>query len=114
VNQGVLSQAPASERATAMRAVAAKIPPGSRVSLALADGRRLKAVLLAVDGDDTLIVQRRTRLPEPPLRVHASDVTSLELDVPHTSVGKMIAIGAGIGAGVTLAFLAMLAAALDD
>lgn len=103
---------PAAERGPAMLAAAAKIPVGSRVSLGLADGRRFKGVLLAVDEGD-LVVQQRTRLPEPPLRLDPQSVMYLELDAPRAGLGKMVAIGAAIGAGVTLAFLAMLAAAMD-
>lgn len=103
---------PAAERAPAMLAAAEKIPIGSRVSLGLADGRRFKGVLLAVD-EAHVVVQQRTRLPEPPLRLDPQSVVYLELDAPRAGLGKMIAIGAAIGAGVTLAFLAMLAAAMD-
>jgi hypothetical protein len=96
-----------------MLAAAGKIPPGSRVSLALADGRRFKGVLLAVE-ERTVVVQQRTRLPEPPLRLDPAEVMYLELDVPRAVSGKMIAIGVAIGSGVTLAILAFLAAAISD
>jgi hypothetical protein len=96
-----------------MLSAAEKIPTGSRVSLALADGKRFKAVLLAID-QGGLVVQQRTRLPEAPLRLDPAEVVYLELDVPRAGSGKMIAIGVGIGSGVTLAFLALLAAAISD
>jgi len=116
VRTGAVQAAPpgwAAENGRAMLEAARKIPAGSRVSLALTDGRRFKAVLLAVE-DRTLVVQQRTRLPEPPLRVDPGEIAYLELDAKHAGFGKMIAIGAAIGTGVTLAFLAVLAATLSD
>ena len=113
VHAGLPRAAPSAANTSAILAAAERMPAGSRVNLTLDDGRRLKAVLLAVEGRE-LLVRERTRLPEPPLRVDAGRVVFLELDSPRTGVGKMIAIGAAIGAGVTLAFLAILAASLSD
>lgn len=98
---------------TGVLAAAERIPVGSRVKLTLNDGRRMTAVLLGVEGND-VVVRERTRIPEPPVRVAASQIGWIELDSPKMSIGKVIAIGAAIGAGVTLAFLAILAASIDD
>ena len=105
--------APAPQAARAMLAAAERIPAGSRISMQVSSGSRFKAVLLAVDGGH-VIVQKRTRLPEPALRVDPATIVYLELDSSREGLGKMLAIGAGIGSGVTLAFLAILAAALGD
>lgn len=104
---------PADRSATSVLATAERIPVGSRVKMTLNDGRRFTAVLLGVEGTDVL-VRERTRIPEAPLRLPANRIAWLELDTARTGVGKMIAIGAAIGAGVTLGFLAILAASLDD
>ena len=101
------------EGTRAVLAAAARIPAGSRITMQLMDGSRFKAVLLAVD-DGKVIVQKRTRLPEPALRLDAASVAYLELDSPREGIGKVLAIGAAIGTGITLAFLAILAAALGD
>lgn len=101
------------DAARAMLAAAGKIPAGSRVTMELMDGKRFKAVLLTVQ-DGQVIVQKRTRLPEPALRLDPAQVAYLELDGPREGMGKMLAIGAAIGTGVTFAFLAILAAALGD
>lgn len=101
------------DAARAMLTAAEKIPAGARVSVELMDGRRFKAVILAVEGD-AVVVQQRTRLPEPPLRLDPGQIAYLELDSSREGLGKMLAIGAAIGTGVTLAFLAILAAALGD
>jgi hypothetical protein len=105
------SQSP--DAARAMLAAAERIPAGSRVTMELMDGTRFKGVVLAVD-DGRVIVQKRTRIPEPALRLEPIEIAYLELDVPREGVGKMLAIGAAIGTGVTLAFLAILAASLGD
>ncbi len=108
-----LQTQPADRSATSVLATAERIPVGSRVKLTLDDGRRFNAVLLGVEGTDVL-VRERTRIPEAPLRLPANRIAWLELDTARTGVGKMIAIGAAIGTGVTLGFLAILAATLDD
>lgn len=108
-----LQTSPSDHAAAGTLATAERIPVGSRVKMTLDDGRRLKAVLLGIEGEE-VIVRERTRIPEPPLRLAAGRIAWLELDTPQTSVGKIIAIGAAIGTGVTLAFLAILAASLDD
>lgn len=113
VRAGMPQVAPSSENTAAMLSVAERMPAGSRVTLTLDDGHRLKGTLLSVEGQ-TITVRERTRLPESPLRIDAARVVSLELDAPRTSVGRMIAVGAAIGAGVTLAFLAVLAAMISD
>lgn len=97
----------------AMLAAAEKVPPGSRVRVELNDGERFKAVMLAVEGGQ-IILQKRTRLPEPPLRLDPSQLSYMELEGPRDGWSKMIAIGAAIGTGATLAFLAILAASLGD
>lgn len=108
-----LQTAAPADRSRAMLSAAEKIPTGSRVNIALANGKRFKAVLLALD-QGGLVVQQRTRLPEAPLRLDPAEVVYFELDVPRAVSGKMIAIGVGIGSGVTLAILALLAAAISD
>jgi hypothetical protein len=104
---------PSPDAGRAMLAAAEKIPAGSRITMELMDGTRFKAVLLAVE-EGHVMVQKRTRLPEPALRLDPAQVAYLELDGPHEGMGKMLAIGAAIGTGVTLAFLAILAAALAE
>lgn len=99
--------------AAATLAAAERIPAGSRVKITLEDGERLTAVLLGVQGR-TVIVRERTRIPEPPIHLEAERIAWIELDKPRMGAGKMIAIGAAVGAGATLAFLAMLAAAMAD
>ncbi len=99
--------------ATGVLAAAERIPVGSRVRVTLDGGRRMTAVLLGVDGDE-VVVRERTRIPEPPLRLAADRISWIEVDAGRMGFGKMIAIGAAIGAGVTLALLAVLAASIDD
>lgn len=110
---GRMATASPAETGRAMLAAAEKVPAGSRVRVELNDGNRFKAVMLAVEGEQ-IILQKRTRLPEPPLRLDPSQISYMELEGPRDGWSKMVAIGAAIGTGVTLAFLAILAASLGD
>ena len=56
-----------------------QLPIGSHVRVALTDGHSIKGTLMETN-DTTLVVQRRTRVPEPPDEVALANVTAVELD----------------------------------
>jgi hypothetical protein len=93
-------------------ATAERIPAGARVRVTLSDGRQLKAVIVGVDAQD-VVVRERTRIPEPPIRIPADRITSIELD-HGMGFGKALAIGVAIGVGITFSVLAILFASLED
>lgn len=95
-----------------VRSTAERIPAGARVRVTLTDGRQMKAVIVGVDAQD-VVVQERTRIPEPPVRIPAERITSIELD-QGMGFGKALAIGVAIGVGLTFSVLAILFATLDD
>jgi hypothetical protein len=65
--------------------------------------------------DQSLIIQPRARIPEPPLEIALTDVIAVTPErTGGTSVGKAIGIGIAAGVGATLAFLAILAALYAD
>jgi hypothetical protein len=85
---------------------------GTSIRLKLDDGAKLTGTLMAVE-DVAIIIKRRTRLPEPPIRLTLNRI--VDADVQRSSgMGKAIAIGAGVGAGATLGVLLLLAAMLGD
>jgi hypothetical protein len=89
-----------------------RLPVGTSIRLKLDDGAKLTGTLMAVE-DDAIIIKRRTRLPEPPIRLTLNRI--VDADVQRSSgMGKAIAIGAGVGAGATLGVLLLLAAMLGD
>jgi hypothetical protein len=93
-------------------AYASKLPIGSTIRVRTSDGKRLTAVLAVVD-EESIILEARTRIPEPPRRIPFDQLEQLELQQKGSSVGKSIAAGAAVGAGTFLGVLLILAAALD-
>jgi hypothetical protein len=90
------------------------LPAGSRVKVTLDSGRRIKGTLMKA-GDRSLIVQPRTRIPEPPIDISFDAVRAVELEGTNGGgLGRSIAIGAAAGAGATLAVLMILAAIYAD
>lgn len=87
-----------------------QLPIGSRVRVRTTDGRNLIATLMKAD-ERVIVVQARTRIPEPPITLPLERVTSVELDA-RSGVGRAIAIGAAAGAGAAVGVLLILAAIL--
>lgn len=90
-----------------------QIPVGSRVRITEHGGRVLRATLMRNDGDP-IVVQRRARIPEPPIELPIVSIAAVELDAPTSNVGRNIAIGAAAAAGATLGVLALIAAIVAD
>jgi hypothetical protein len=93
-------------------AYAAKLPIGSTVRVRTSDGKRLTAVLAIVD-TESITLEPRTRIPEPPRRIPFDQLQQLELKPNGSSLGKSIAAGAAVGAGTFFGVLLILAAAWD-
>ena len=89
-----------------------RLPVGTSIKLKLDDGATVTGTLMRVE-DDAIIVKRRTRLPEPPIRLTLNRI--VDADVQRGSgMGKVIAIGAAVGAGAAFGVLLLLAAVLGD
>jgi hypothetical protein len=80
---------------------------GSRVRVAFADGRTIKGTLMRADGAE-IVVQPRTRIPEPPMAIPLDRIATVDLDT-HASVGKTVGIGIASGAGGVFAAFLVLA-----
>lgn len=85
-----------------------QLPIGSRVRVDLAGGKRIKGTLMKA-GDTAIVVQPRTRIPEPPVEVPLATVVAVELE-QGGGTGRAIGIAAAAGAGAALAVLLVLAA----
>lgn len=96
-----------------MAAYVRQLPVGSRVRVSLADGDVVRGTLMRVN-EDPIVVQRRTRIPETPLRIAIKDVRGVELEGKGGGTGRMVAIGVATGVGATLGFFMLLAALLSD
>jgi len=86
---------------------------GSRVRLSRSDGEEIRGTLMRNDADP-LVIQRRARIPEPPIEVPLRDVVAVELDLPGNGVGRAIAIGAGAAAAAVLGIFVVFAAIYSD
>ena len=90
-----------------------RLPAGSRVRVEQTNGHSLRGTLMKAT-PDAIVVQKNTRVPEPPVEVALSQVTRVTLDSTSTSVGKHIAIGVGSGVAATFGVLLILAALWGD
>lgn len=89
-----------------------QLPVGSRVRVDLVGGKVVKGTLMKAT-DTSIVVQRRTRMPEPPDEFTLDKVASVQVE-PANSTGKAIAIGAAAGAAAVVGALLILAAIFAD
>jgi hypothetical protein len=90
-----------------------QLPIGSRVRAMLTNGQSVRGTLMKAT-DESVIVQRRTRLPEPPVEIRMAELQSVEGDREGGGVGRAVAIGVATGAGAALGVFLLLAALLVD
>lgn len=104
---------PIDDEAAAFRQLAAGIPLGTRVTVRTREGRRFTATLVAVESD-RIIVQRASRVPEPPLGLPFERIARLEREHKGGfSLGKALGIGVGAGVGAILTIFA-IAVSIND
>ena len=96
-----------------VKGYAAAIPIGSPVRVSRFDEPTIRGALVDVT-DSAILVQRRTRVPEPPLTVPMQRLRSIEIERPSGNIAKSIIIGAAAGAGAALGLLAILATVYSD
>jgi hypothetical protein len=102
-------QAPASPADRSLLAgYVRQLPVGARVRVDLSDGTVVKGTLMQAS-EASIVVQRRTRIPEPPDTLGLDRVTAVQLE-PNGGPGRAIAIGAAAGAAAALGVFLILAA----
>ena len=89
-----------------------RLPIGASVRASLAGGETLRGTLMKAT-EDGIVVQRRTRIPEPPTDIPIERITAVEIDT-RTDVGKAVGIGVASGAGAALGVFLLLIALLSD
>ena len=95
------SASPAIE-AAAFQHMAAGIPLGTRVRVQTTAGRRLTATLMNVT-DETIIVKRDSRVPEPALSIRFDELSSLKRQEKRgIGLGKALGLGVAAGGGAML------------
>ena len=92
-----------------------QLKPGLAVRVGRSDGRTIRGTLMKATAD-TLVLQPRARVPEPPVEIPVADVVSVTPESPSNgaSVGKAIGIGAAAAAGAVLGIFLILAAIYSD
>jgi len=114
---GQLASAPAVNTARADQALFAsyvkQLPIGSRVRVGLTGGTTVRGTLMKTD-DREIVVQPRTRIPEPPIEIALDRVVAVDLENNGNNVGKTIGIGFGAGAAGALAVFLILVAVFSD
>lgn len=96
------------------REYAEKLPVGTKVKVERRDGKSFTATFMGVEGD-AVRLQRRTRIPEPPIVIPLSELAVLAVDDRGGGGAvKNALVGAAVGAGTFFFLLLLAAAAWDD
>ena len=91
-----------------------RLPAGSKVRVERTDGTSLRGTLMKATAG-TIVVQKNTRVPEPPVEVPVAQLARVTLNNGGgTSTGKAVAIGIASGVGAFFAILAIAFATVDD
>jgi hypothetical protein len=89
-----------------------KLPPGTKVRVDRTSGKPVKGTLMKAS-DTAVVVQARTRVPEPPIEIPLADVLAVTPEGSN-GVAKAIGIGAAAGAAAALGVILILIAAFSD
>jgi hypothetical protein len=112
--QMAVAPQPSAVAAAAMADYVGRLPPGSKVRVERIDGKVMHATLLKA-APDAIVVQRNTRVPEPPVEVPLGQIARVTVDNGGgTSTAKAVAIGIATGVGAFFAILAIAVASIDD
>lgn len=90
-----------------------KLPLGTKVRVDRASGRSVRGTLMKATAE-SIIVQPRTRLPEPPVEIPLADVLAVTPEAPNGNIGKAIGIGAAAGAAAALGVILILILTFSD
>jgi hypothetical protein len=97
---------PAPVNGATMAEYVQRIAIGSRVRVERTNGDSMRATLMKATAQ-SIIVQRSTRVPEPPVEIPIGELARVTLDQGGTSTAKAVGIGIASGAGAFFAILAL-------
>ena len=107
-------QTPSVVNAAAMSDYVQRIPAGSRVRVERTNGDSMRATLMKATAE-SIVVQRNTRVAEPPIEIPVAELARVTLDQGGgTSVAKAVGIGIASGVGAFFAIIAIAFAAFGD
>ncbi len=89
-----------------------KLQPGTKVRVDRASGKTVKGTLMKAS-DVSIVIQPRTRVPEPPIEIPLTDVLAVTPEGSN-GVGKAIGIGVAAGAAAALGTILVLIAVFSD
>jgi hypothetical protein len=90
-----------------------KLTVGTRVKARLTTGQTVRGTLMKAT-DTEIVIQPRTRIPEPPVQLPLDAVRAVEIEGTGGNVARSIAIGAAVGAGAFFTMLMIAFATFDD
>lgn len=91
-----------------------KLAPGTTIRVDRAGGKSVRGTLMKAS-DRSLVVQPKTRVPEPAIEIPLSDVLRVTPEGSNGgNLGKAIGIGAAAGAGAALAVFFIIVAVFAD
>ena len=91
---------------------AQKLPPGTKVRVDRVNGDTVTGTLMKATAD-IIVVQRRTRIPEPPEQIPLDQIAGITPQAANGNIAKAIGIGAAAGAAAALGVILILIAAYD-
>ena len=115
----MVGTSPLQERQSADLAVLAeyvqRLPPGSAVRVERASGKVVRGTLMKATAT-MVIVQPRTRIPEPPVEIPLTDVLSVTPEPAGGghAIAKAIGAGAAAGAAAAVAVFFFILATFDN
>jgi hypothetical protein len=89
-----------------------RLAAGSRVRVERIDGSSVRGTLMKATSD-FIVVQKNTRIPEPPIELPLAELSRVTLETGG-STGKTVAIGITSGVAATFGVLLLLVALLGD
>ena len=91
-----------------------KLPPGAAVRVDRTGGTTLRGTLMKASSH-SLVVQPRTRIPEPAVEIPLSEVLRVTPETSNgTNLGKAVGIGVAAGAGAALSVFLIIVAIFAD
>jgi len=91
-----------------------KLQTGATIKVERTQRRSVRGVLMKAT-DHIIVIQPRTRLPEPAIEIPLDDVLAVTLESKSgNSIGRSIAVGAAAGAAVILTMFLISAALFAD
>ena len=99
---------------SAMADYVQRLPAGSKVRVERTDGQTIRGTLMKAT-PDAIVVQKSTRVPEPPIELPIGSLTRVTLETGgHASTARSIGIGIASGVGAFFAILGIIAATWSD